>query len=369
VPRLLVAVVAAFAVWPAQAAAFLPPPTVPLAAYVVADGADGRVLASRASEQERPIASITKMMTAYLALRAGAIDRTFRVPVVATRIGESTAGLHAGERVPGRRLLELILIPSANDAAETLAVGVAGSEAAFVARMNATARKLGLLHTVYRSPYGLDRPGAHSTAADQLILARLLMRDPRVREIVRMRYADIDDKRLPASNTLLGVYPGVDGVKTGHTLGAGWCLAATAHRTGQRIFVVALGASDEASRNGAVSTLLDWGFRQIHRVAVVHAGDPAGSVPTADAGTLPVIAADPITVTLRPGERLAIRYQLISLVRPPVAARAVEGRMTVLRDGVAVGSTPLVASQAVAAAGLFDRVRATFGALEAAVVP
>jgi serine-type D-Ala-D-Ala carboxypeptidase (penicillin-binding protein 5/6) len=362
VPRPL-AVLALLLGFPASAAAALPPPTVPVAAFVVADGADGRILASQAGNEERPIASITKLMTAYLALRAGAYDRTFRVPVAATGIGESTAGLHAGERVAGRRLLELILIPSANDAAETLAVGVAGSEAAFVARMNQTAHRLGLLHTVYRSPYGLDRPGAHSTAADQLVLARLLMRDGRVRAIVHKRFADIDDKRLPASNTLLGVYPGLDGVKTGHTLGAGWCLAATAHRNGERIYVVALGAVDEPSRNGAVATLLDWGFRQIHPVTVVHAGDAAGSVPTSDGGTVPVVASGTVGVVLRPGERIAVRYELPSVLRLPVGAGATEGRLTVLRDGVPVGATQLVTAQPFAVPSVIDRVETVFRSL------
>jgi serine-type D-Ala-D-Ala carboxypeptidase (penicillin-binding protein 5/6) len=220
-----------------------------------------------------------------------------------------------------------------------------------------------MLHTVYRSPYGLDRPGAHSTAADQLVLARLLMRDARVRAIVHKRFADIDRKRLPASNTLLGVYPGLDGVKTGHTNGAGWCLAATAHRGGRRIYVVALGAADEASRNSAVATLLDWGFRQIHPLTVVHAGDAAGTVPTSDGGAVPVVASGAIGVVLRPGERLAIRYELPSVLRLPVGAGATEGRLTVLRDGVPVGTTELVTAQAVAVPSVIDRIETAFRAL------
>jgi D-alanyl-D-alanine carboxypeptidase len=351
--RLLVMIAALLAgAVPAHAAA---PPTVGLAAYVVADGHDGRVLAQRNADEPRAIASITKMMTAYLALQAGALTRTYTVPVAATRIGESTAGLHAGHRVTGRDLLEGLLVPSANDAAETLAIGIDGSESAFVDRMNRTARRLGMRDTVYRAPYGLDTAGQHSTAADQLILARLLMRDGRVRSIAKLRSAVIDGLRLRSSNTLLGNYAGLDGVKTGHTGQAGWCLAASAKRGGRRIFVVGLGAADEASRNREISRLLDWGFAQLHTVTAVQAGTPAGTVPLPYGGTVGAEVGRSLKLTLRPGERLRLRYRVAS-VHLPLAQGAPVGQVDVLVSSRVAASAPLVATRAVAAPGLFDRL-------------
>lgn len=360
--RLLLVVIAAIA-WPAAAVAAEPQPSLPLAAYVIADGSDGLVLAARSADAQRPIASLTKMMTAYVAIRAGALDRSFTVPAAATAIGESTVSLRAGQRISGRALFDALLVPSANDAAETLAIGVAGSERAFVATMNATARRLGMGRTVYRAPYGLDAPGQYSTAADQLVLARLLMRDRRIRAIVRQRSVTVNGTRYAASNTLLGTYRGLDGVKTGHTSGAGWCLAATARRHGQRVFAVALGAPDEASRNASVTTLLSWGLRRLHPTAIVRAGEPAGAVPTSGAGAVPVVAARAVIVTIRPGDRIRIRYELPGIAALPVAQGASLGRLVVLRNGVAAGAVPVVSPRGVPAPGLLDRVSSTFGRL------
>jgi len=337
---------------PAHAAA---PPEVGLAAYIVADGRDGRVLARHDADAPRAIASITKLMTAYLALQAGALSKTYIVPVAATRIGESTAGLRAGHRVTGRDLLEGLLVPSANDAAETLAIGIDGSESAFVDRMNRAARRLGMRNTVYTAPYGLDAPGQHSTAADQLILARLLMRDGRVRAIAKLRSAVVDGLRLRASNTLLGNYAGLDGVKTGHTGQAGWCLAASAKRGARRIFVVGLGAANEASRNSEIAKLLDWGFAQLHPVTAVRAGAPAGTVPLPYGGTVDARVATTLRLTLRPGERLRLRYRVAS-VHLPLAEGAPVGQVDVLVGSRVAVSSPLVASRAVAAPGLFGRL-------------
>jgi D-alanyl-D-alanine carboxypeptidase len=331
------------------------PPSVGLAAYVIADGRDGRVLAEQHADAPRAIASITKMMTAYLALKAGALSRTYTVPVAATRIGESTAGLRAGRRVTGRDLLEGLLVPSANDAAETLAIGIDGSEDAFVARMNRTARQLGMRDTVYRAPYGLDAAGQHSTAADQLILARLLMRDARVRSIAKLRSAVIDGLRWNASNTLLGNYPGLDGVKTGHTGDAGWCLAATARRGSHRIFVIALGAADEASRNRAISRLLDWGFGQLRVVTAVRSGSAGGTVPLPYGGAVDARVGKTLRLTVRPGERLRLRYR-VATVRLPLAQDAPVGQVDVLVGSRVAASSPLIAAKAVAAPGLFDRI-------------
>jgi D-alanyl-D-alanine carboxypeptidase (penicillin-binding protein 5/6) len=351
--------------WPTLAGA-APPPPVPLAAYTVVDGADGHVLASSNAHGVRSIASLTKLMTAYLAVRAGALTRTFTVPASATRIGESTVRLRAGQRIAGRTLLEALMVPSANDAAETLAVGIAGSRAAFVARMNATARRLGLHETSFVTPYGLDAPGQHSSAADQLALARLVVRNATMRRIVDRRSVVVNGARYAARNTLLGVYPGLDGVKTGHTSRAGWCLAASARQDGHRLFVVGLGARDQATRDAAIARLLDWGFTRYRQVTLLRRGDPIGLLQTPYGDPVAVVVGGRLTVELRADARPTLRYRLPDMATPPLPAGGAVGVVEALVRGRVVATVPLVTAAAVAAPDLLARLgwyaARTFGA-------
>ena len=199
-------------------------PPVRAAAYIVENGATGEVLASQDAAQRRAIASITKMMTVLVTLEHAKLDALVTVPEEVTTIGESTIFLRAGERISVRDLIEAALIPSANDAADTLAYYVGhGSQARFVAMMNAKARKLRLRDTHFVRPDGLDAPGHVSSARDVTKLARILMRRPVVRRIVRDTSANIEGGRtIYTRNTLLYSYPGLFGVKTGHTDLAGW---------------------------------------------------------------------------------------------------------------------------------------------------
>ena len=240
-------------------------------------------------------------------------------------------------------------MPSANDAAETLAIGIDGSEGAFVRRMNRTARQLGMRDTVYSAPYGLDAAGQHSTAADQLILARLLMDDGRLRPIAKLRSAVIDGLRLRREQHPARRLRGADGVKTGHTGQAGWCLAASARRSGRRIFVVGLGAADEASRNREIGRLLDWGFAQLHSVTPARR-DAGGRLPLPYGGTVDAQVAKSLRLTLRPGERLRLRYRVAS-VHLPLAQGAPVGQVDVLVGSEVAATAPLVATRAVAAPG------------------
>ena len=353
--RRTIAIIALLLVGAVPAARAAAPPDVTFPSYVVADGRDGRILAEQRADAPRAIASITKMMTAYLALRAGALDKTYAVPVAATTIGESTAGLRAGRRVSGRDLLEGLMVPSANDAAETLAIGIDGSEEAFVRRMNRTAKQLGMTDTVYKAPYGLDAEGQHSTAADQLILAQELMKDAGLRPIVRLRSAVIDGLRLAAANTMLGVYAGADGVKTGHTNDAGWCLAASAKRGGRRIYVVGLGAADQATRDRDIARLLDWGFSQLQGVVAVRAGTVGGRLTLPYGGTVDARVAKTLRLTIRPGERVRLRYRLAS-AKPPLEQGQEIGQVEVLVGSAVAAKTSLVAARDVAAPGIVDRL-------------
>jgi serine-type D-Ala-D-Ala carboxypeptidase (penicillin-binding protein 5/6) len=186
VGRLLVAVAALVLVAPVLAA----PPRVSGRAWLVENGATGEVLLAHDAHQRVPIASITKLMTVLLTLEHTRLDDVVTVSPEAAAVGESSANLRPGERLTVRELLEAALIQSANDAADALADYVGrGSQARFVAMMNARARRLGLRDTHYVRPDGLDAPGHVSSARDVTFLARLLMHRPVVRQIVRLRAA------------------------------------------------------------------------------------------------------------------------------------------------------------------------------------
>src|SRR5262245_8671313 len=166
----------------AQAAA----PAVQARAYVVQSSVDGHTLAAREADAPRAMASITKLMTALVAVERLSLDETVTVPAVAARIGESTLDLRAGQRMTVRDLLIGTLVPSANDAATTLAVAAGGTVPRFVALMNRKAAELGLSETHYRNPHGLDEPGHVSSAGDSAKLLRVALRVPIIRRYAGM---------------------------------------------------------------------------------------------------------------------------------------------------------------------------------------
>lgn len=205
----------------AGAAALGPVPEVEAAAFAVLDGRTQRILAGREADTRRPVASLTKMMTAHLVLRAGAPGRQVLVPPLALASDESNIRLRPGERQRRDVLLRAMMIVSAGDAADALAADVAGSVDAFVAMMNATADDLSLDDTTYANPSGIDDRAGRSSARDSVRLAFVLMQGPRFRAIAIRREARLHGEVFQATNRLLGSYPGADGVKTGFTDGAG----------------------------------------------------------------------------------------------------------------------------------------------------
>lgn len=239
-----------------------PAPAVDAQAYVVFDDATGEVLASLNADESRPVASLMKLLNAEVVLNSGDLEQRVTVPPMETDAKESQIGLSAGETWSRAVLLRAMIIVSANDAARALAVGISGSETAFVEAMNATAQRLGLTSTLARNASGLDVAGQHSSATDMLTLARKLMANDVFRVAAARRTASLHGHTYPATNKLLGVYPGADGVKTGHTTEAGYCFAASAIRDGRRIFVITLGSATDAGRTAAVTALLDWAFAQ-----------------------------------------------------------------------------------------------------------
>ncbi|MBS0321610.1 MAG: D-alanyl-D-alanine carboxypeptidase [Proteobacteria bacterium] len=236
----------------AAAAAALPDPFAASAtsarAYLVV--ADGQPLWGRGPDTPQRPASLTKLMTALLVdERLARGDDDVTIPRVAAAADGTRLGLRAGEHWRASTLLTGMLVRSANDACLALAAWVAGDEATFVARMNARAEALGLAATHFDNACGFDAPGQRSSAADLAVLGTAVMASPRLAAIVRLERATLVSAggrrvAITTTNALLGRVPGVVGVKTGYTHGAGSCLVAVAERDGRRVTVVVLGGSD-----------------------------------------------------------------------------------------------------------------------------
>ncbi len=334
------------------------PPQVTGRSYVVENGVTGEVLLARAARKRVPIASITKLMTVLLTLEHARPGETVLVSLFAAQVGESSANLRPGERLTVRELLEAALIQSANDAADALAIYVGhGSESRFVAMMNARARQLGLEDTHFVRPDGLDAPGHVSSARDVTLLARLLMHRPVVRQIVRQRGATISGGRaLHTWNDLLYSYPGIFGVKTGHTSAAGWSQVAAARRRGVTVYATLLGSPDRGTRNADLAELLDWGFSRYRPAAVVEEGRVYAQAELAyGRRRLALVASRSLTPTVRVDHPLVLRVVAATVVELPVRRGQALGEVLVYQRGRLVGRTMLVAARSVARPGLAGR--------------
>ena len=241
-------------------------PTIPgvdAPAYVVMDADTGKVLAGSNADEQRAVGSLMKLLTAYVVMQAGDPDKTVTVPKLDVIKDESIIGLAPGMQYDRALLLRALLVVSAGDAAQALAVDVGGDEATFVDQMNQAARALGLTNTVAANETGLDADGAHSSATDMADLARVLMQDPTFRDTVDNQSAKLFGKTIPATNRpFLAGYVGATGVKTGHTTQAGYSLAASATRDGRNLIAVVLGTPSSAARTAQAEAALDWGFAQ-----------------------------------------------------------------------------------------------------------
>jgi serine-type D-Ala-D-Ala carboxypeptidase (penicillin-binding protein 5/6) len=338
------------------------PPRLDAKAWILIDPRDDTVLAAKSPNKRLPIASATKLMTAYLALRELKPNQMVTAPAYRpSNPAEITLGLHAGERIRVRDLLYGLLLPSASDAAETLAVAVSGSVPAFVNDMNRTALRLGLADTSYANPIGLDDPDNYSSAHDLVTLASILMRNKLFSRIVNTPIATLHSGDLPRTvtsrNTLLGRAPWIDGVKTGHTLGAGYVLVGAARRGSTTLITTVLGTASEYARDQTTLELLDYGFSQYHPVEEVSRGEEVASPKLDYRGDhLPLISRRPLTVTVREGQRVSTRVSAPDEVSGIVRKGQALGRVTVMVDGKRAAASTLVAAQAVSAATTLDKV-------------
>jgi serine-type D-Ala-D-Ala carboxypeptidase (penicillin-binding protein 5/6) len=349
---------------PARAAA-ADPPSLDARAWILLDPRDDSVIAAKAPNRRLPIASATKLMTAYLALHDLRPNQTVTAPAYQpSNPAEVTLGLRAGERIRVRDLLYALLLPSAGDAADALAVAVSGSVPAFVRDMNRTAQRLGLTDTSYANPIGLDDPDNYSSAHDLVTLASILMRNRLFARIVDTPAATLHSgdhpRTVTSRNTLLGRASWVDGVKTGHTLDAGYVLVGSGTRGSTTLISAVLGTPSEYERDQSTLELLDYGFSLYHPVEEVSPREEVAS-PKLDYRDdhLPLVARRPLTVTVREGQQVATRVSAPDEVSGAVRQGQVLGRVTVTVDGKAAAVSPLVAAHAVGAATTLDKARST----------
>jgi serine-type D-Ala-D-Ala carboxypeptidase (penicillin-binding protein 5/6) len=354
VKRLLLAALAALML--AQPAHAGPPPVV-ARSYLVLNASTGEVLAARNPHARVPIASITKLMTVLVALRrANGLTQPIVVADDASEVGESTVHLRAGERVPVGDLIKAALIQSANDAADALADGW-GDRTEFVAAMNARARGFGLSDTTFVSPDGLDAPGHLSSAWDVTRLARIAMQNTFVRKTVRERTAVIaGGRRLHTWNDLLGAFPGVIGVKTGHTGGAGWCQVAAAQEPGTTIYATILGSPSRARRNSDLAALLSWGLARYRVARVIEQGRPYALAAVGyGRASLPLVAPSSARHAVRVGRPLVERVVAPGAVTLPVRAGARLGWVRVYEGKRLLAQRPLVAARRIDRPGALAR--------------
>jgi D-alanyl-D-alanine carboxypeptidase (penicillin-binding protein 5/6) len=340
-------------------------PRIDAGAWILIDARDGDVLAAKAPDRPLPIASATKLMTAYVTLENTKPNQTVAaVPYRPVASAEILLGLRPGEQMKVRDLLYGLLLPSANDAAHTLAVGVGGSEPAFVSQMNQAAQQLGLASTSYANPIGLDAPDNYSSARDLVILAGDLLQNPLFARIVDTSTAVLRSgdrpRRVTSRNTLLGRAPWIDGVKTGHTIKAGYVLVGSGTQDSTTLISAVLGAPSEAMRDADTLRLLDYGFSLYSASQPVDRGEQLAD-PKLDYRDehLPLVAKRGIRVSTREGEGIETRVDAPDEISGAVEEGETLGRVTVSVDGRAAASSPLVAAESVGAATLVDKLRNT----------
>ncbi len=350
----------------------IPPPPQPNAAsWVLMDYANGQILASRDPDARRPPASLTKIMTEYVvaaAIAAGKIHMDDKVHISehAWKAGGastdgSTSFLQLNSDVPLKDLLYGMIIQSGNDAAIALAEHTAGTEPAFAELMNAYAKRLGMDNTHFVNASGYPAPDHYSTARDIAILSRALIRDfPEQYKISAIKSFEWNGITQHNRNTLLWTDPTVDGIKTGSTKDAGFCLAASARRGEMRLIAVTMGGNAMSDATSGDEALLNWGFN-FYRTHKLYAAGQTLAAPRlwkGESNTLPLGVTDDVLVTIPRGEYGELKATVdmpATLIAPFTKGQQV-GTLHVTLDGKPLADKPLVALNDAPRGGFFKRL-------------
>lgn len=343
-----------------------PPPDVNARASLLFDLSSGQVLAEQNADLKLEPASLTKLMVAYVvfdAIKDGKLDLddTYKISENASRAQGSRMFAKPGQAVSVDDLLSALLIQSANDAALALAEGLSGSEADFVSQMNEQAGKLGLASTHFTNASGLPDPQHYSTARDMTRLAGVLITrfpDMYKRYFARKQFA-FNGFTQQNRNRLLWVDPVVDGVKTGHAPGAGYCTVVSASRNGRRLVATVLGARSDEARSMYAQQLLNYGFLETESIRYYRAGKPVATFPIykGTSGNIGLGFLKDFSLTFKKGVSKNVRAEVITR-QPfvaPVSKGQVMGTLRMSVDDKVVGEYPLVALDDVSVSGWLGR--------------
>lgn len=324
-------------------------PEVSAKAFVLLDAQSGQVVCGDHAEEKRPMASTTKIMTVLLTLESGELDRPFTVDSEAIRTEGSSMGLQEGDTVTKRALCAGMLLPSGNDAANAAAVAVAGEQSAFLDMMNRRAAELGMTHTCFASPSGLDAEGHGASAHDMALLARAALRNDDFAEICKKQQMRVCFgnppylRTLTNTNKLLAMDDTVIGVKTGFTDAAGRCLVSAAERDGRRLICVTLFDRNDWADHEA---LYDYGFASAQPYPMPLPELPAVPVEGGDADSVQVYLKEPPVLTAWRGVPPA--YEMTVLLPPfltaPVRKGEPVGTLLLTNGRTVIAELPLCAN-------------------------
>jgi D-alanyl-D-alanine carboxypeptidase (penicillin-binding protein 5/6) len=341
-------------------------PALPAKAWLLMDYDSGQVLASANADEALPPASLTKMMTSYIveqALRSGKLKPTDMVTVSqnAWCRGSSTEScmyLPLNGQATVIDILRGIIIQSGNDASKAIAEHMAGSEDGFAKLMNAEAQRLGMTQTKFVNPTGLPDPAHKSSARDLAILARAIIKDgAEYYPIYAEREFKYNGIKQGNRNALLYTDPTVDGLKTGHTEEAGYCLVTSSKRSDMRLISVILNTNSPQARADLTRTLLGWGFSSFEKATPIQANAVVtnAKVSFGKADTVAAGLGAPWLLTVPRGMQVQTTFEVKPGLEAPVAKGAVVGKIIATSNGKPVGETPLVAQAEVERAGLLLR--------------
>jgi D-alanyl-D-alanine carboxypeptidase (penicillin-binding protein 5/6) len=341
-------------------------PTLAAKAWLLMDFDSGQVLASANADEALPPASLTKMMTSYLveqALRSGKLKKDDLVTTSQTAWcrGSSTEScmyLPLNGQATVIDILRGIIIQSGNDASKAIAEHMAGSEEGFAKLMNAEAKKLGMTNTNFVNATGLPDPAHKASARDLAILARAIIRESsEYYPLYAEKEFTYNKIKQGNRNALLYTDPTVDGLKTGHTAEAGYCLVTSSKRNNMRLISVILNTASPQARADQSRTLLGWGFSNFEKATPIQPNTPVGTakVKFGKAETVAAGLGAPWTLTVPRGQQVQTSVQIDPVVEAPVAKGAVVGKVVASSNGKPVGEAPLVAQADVERAGFMLR--------------
>ena len=343
-------------------------PKLQASGYLLIDATNGEVLVEYNADEPLPPASLTKMMTAYIAEREiaegrASFDDKVPVSVKAWKTGGSRMFIREGTEVRLEDLLRGIIIQSGNDASVAVAEYIAGSEDVFADVMNQTAAGMGMVNSQFKNSTGLPQEGHYTTAKDLGILAARTIKDfPDTYTIYKEKNFTYNGIKQANRNNLLFRDPSVDGLKTGHTEEAGYCLVASAERDGYRLISVVMGAATEKAREQETTKLLQYGFRYFRGQTVFEADQPlpesSRKVWFGDAETVELAPTESLYVTLPLGRESSIQATLDApdTLDAPLAAGTVVGTVKIMLGERVLAESPVAVAQAVPEGGVFKRL-------------